>query len=160
MVLPLAPDLPGPVRAALRRDEGEAAAVLDAGVIVDREAQRVVEREGPRGIDHERVAVSREPQRRPARVRHAGDPEQLAGVEDHRVERRPQRDECGRDATVEGRRVPVEAPDLDPLVHEVVVVGARIDVVRDALFIALRDREGQGSDGGAEENCPDNRSHT
>ena len=159
VVLPLTPDLLRPVRTAFRRDEREATAVLDAGVVFDREAQRVAEREGLRGIDDECVAVSREPQRRAPRVRHAGDLEQLAGVEDHRVERRPQRDERGRDATVERRRVPVEVPDLDPLVHEVVIVGTRIDVVRDALFVALR---GSGSDGGgagAEENCPDNRSH-
>src|SRR5205823_14448564 len=90
------------------------------------------------------------------------EPEQLAGVEGDGVERRAQGQEGGRHATVERRGVPVEGPDVDPLVHEVVVVTARVDVVRDALRVALRGRgsgRGDGTDAGAEENRRDHGSH-
>src|SRR5438093_9055264 len=57
------------------------------------------------------------------RLHHGPYREQPAGVEDHRVEAGTQRHERGRHPPVERRRVPVEVPDLDALMDQVVVVG-------------------------------------
>src|SRR2546427_10044583 len=59
VVLALTPDLLGAVLPALRRNEGETAAIVDARVVFHGETERVVEGDRPRGIDDERVAVDR-----------------------------------------------------------------------------------------------------
>ncbi len=137
VVLALAPDLLRPVLPALGLDEGEPATVVDARMVVDRKAQRVVEGQRARGVHHERVAVGGAPERRAADVGDARHGDPLARVEDHGIEPRPQRHQGGRHAAVERRRVPIEVADLDALVHQVVVVGSRIGVIRDPLSVGL-----------------------
>src|SRR3989442_711262 len=64
------------------------------------------------------------------RLHHGPYREQPAGIEDHRVEAGTQRYERGRHPPVKRRRVPVEVPDLDALMDQVVVVGPCVRVVR------------------------------
>jgi hypothetical protein len=72
----------------------------------------------------------------------------MPGVEHDAVEPRAPRDPRGRNAAHERERVPVEAPDLDALVDQVVVVRPGVAVGQDALGVGLRgggagEREGE-----------------
>ena len=91
VILALAPDLPRRVRALV--DEGQSVAILDLPGVVDREADSVMKRDGPREIDDERVAV---PPRAERRVGTSGDAlgaKQCTGVENHGVEAGTEGDE-------------------------------------------------------------------
>ena len=149
VVLALAPDLLRPVLPALGLDERQPAAVVDARVVVDRKAQRVVEGERARGVHYERVAMGGTPEARAAGVDDARHNEPLARIEDHGVQPGAERHQRGRHAAVERRRVPIEVPDLDTLMHQVVIVGPGVGVVHHALRVRLRgDGSGQGEQGG------------
>ena len=75
----------------------------------------------------------------------------FAGVQDHRVQPRAQGRERRGDPAVQRRRVPVEVPDLDPLMQQVIVVRARIRVVRHALGVGLAGGRGGDRDGDTEQ---------
>ena len=139
-ILTLAPDLLRTVGPALGRDEREALSVVHAPAVVDGEPRRVVKRHRLRRINDQGVAVRRKAQGPGPRARHPADREQLTRVQNDGVQPRSQRDERRGHAAGERRRVPIEIPDFDQLVHEVVVVRTRIGAVRDQLGVGLRGR--------------------
>ena len=57
VVLALAPDLLRAVLPALGHDEGQSLAVVDAGMVFDRESQRVTKGERARRVHDQRVPV-------------------------------------------------------------------------------------------------------
>src|SRR5437773_1833485 len=152
VVLALAPDLLRPVLPALGLDERQPPAVVDARVVIDRKAQRVAEGERARGVHYERVTVRATPEARPPGVDDARHDEPFARIEDHGVQPGAERHQRGRHAAVERGRVPVEVPDLDTLMHQVVIVGPGIGVVHHHLRVRLR-RDGtrEGAQGGPAE---------
>ena len=116
-------------------------------MILDGEAQRVAEGEGAGRVNDQRIAMRRTAECRSARVDDAGDGQSLPGVEHYGIEAGTERQERGRHAAVERRRVPIEVPDLDPLMHEVVVVRSGVRIVGHPLRVRL----GSGGGGGEEE---------
>ena len=158
VVLALAPDLPRAMRAAVGLDEREAASVLDPAVVVDREPQRVTEGGGPREVA--RRAYRRADRQRSARptpcdrADAAGRAPASSTIESIRARRATS---VVATRPVERRRVPVEIAHADALVHEIVVVRARVGVVGHALEIGipglLRERR-RGPEGNGKDDVP------
>ena len=111
-----------------------------------------MEGERARGVHHQRVAVGGTPEARAAGVDDARHDEPFTRIEDHGVQPRAERHQRGRHAAVERRRIPIEVPDLDALMHQVVIVGPGVGVVHHPLRVRLRgDGSGEGEQGGTAE---------
>ncbi len=130
VILALAPDLLRPVREAVTGDVREPAPVLHQAVVGDRKGERVAEGCGASGEDHQRVTAPAGAQRGAAAVGYGGVGKQRPLIQDERIEPGPERDERSGHAPLERQGVPVEGRHGDPLVDQVVVVRARVVVVR------------------------------
>ncbi len=143
VVLALTPELAGPARRlAIGLDERQSSTVLDSPVIGQPEAERVAEGGSFREIDDESIPQPRVTQLpgslpAPAHRLDKGELQQLPRVQHDRVESRPERPQRRGNHPVETRAVPVEAAQLDPLVDQVVVMGAAVAVVEHPLRVGL-----------------------
>ena len=139
-VLALAPQLLRPVRPALGLDEREAAAVRDAAVVVDGEAVVSPKRERRAGgappACRLRGRCGAVAPRASVTCRHRS----IRAAASSTTESSPARRATSEVVAParERRGVPVEVPQLDALVHEIVVVGARVAVARHPALRDLR----------------------